>query len=95
MDKSCSTTEVLASACCCNRFSIVAEKSRATLCAAANVQETFHAFGEKFEQDGVAVITKGLEAGEQVVTNGQSRLTDGVRVAARAAAQPQKPGSGG
>lgn len=50
---------------------------------------------EKLEQDGVAVITKGLEGGEQVVTNGQSRLTDGVRVAARSSAEPAKPGSGG
>ena len=50
---------------------------------------------EKLEQDGLAVITKGLDGGEQIVTNGQSRLTDGVRVAAHGAAEPAKPGSGG
>ena len=50
---------------------------------------------ETLEQDGVAAISKGLEGGEQVVINGQSRLTDGVRVAARSGAEPAKPGSGG
>ena len=50
---------------------------------------------EKLEQDGVAVISKGLQGGEQVVINGQSRLTDGVRVAARSGTEPAKPGSGG
>jgi membrane fusion protein, multidrug efflux system len=32
------------------------------------------------EQDGVAVIAKGLHLGERVVTDGQYRLTDGARV---------------
>lgn len=50
---------------------------------------------EKLEQNGVAVISKGLEGGEQVVTNGQSRLTDGVRVVARSGTEPAKPASGG
>jgi membrane fusion protein, multidrug efflux system len=31
-------------------------------------------------QDGIAVITKGLKAGERVVVDGQYRLTQGVRV---------------
>ena len=31
-------------------------------------------------QDGIAVITKGLAAGERVVVDGQFRLTEGVRV---------------
>jgi multidrug efflux system membrane fusion protein len=56
---------------------------------------TLRPIEEKLEQDGIAVIAKGLNGGEQVVTNGQSRLTDGVRVAARSAAEPAKPGSGG
>jgi multidrug efflux system membrane fusion protein len=50
---------------------------------------------EKLEQGGIAVITKGLESGDQVVINGQSRLTDGMRVAAQNGAEPAKPGSGG
>ena len=31
-------------------------------------------------QDGIAVITKGLNAGEKVVVDGQYRLTEGARV---------------
>jgi multidrug efflux system membrane fusion protein len=31
-------------------------------------------------QDGIAVVTKGLKAGERVVVDGQYRLTDGARV---------------
>jgi multidrug efflux system membrane fusion protein len=31
-------------------------------------------------QDGIAVITKGLSAGERVVVDGQYRLTNGARV---------------
>jgi len=50
---------------------------------------------ERLEQDGLAVIAKGLNGGEQVVTNGQSRLKDGIRVAARSAAGPGQPGAGG
>lgn len=46
---------------------------------------------EVLEQDDLAVIAKGIEPGEQVVTNGQSRLTDGIRVAARPPAAPAKP----
>ena len=46
---------------------------------------------EALEQDELAVITKGIEPGNQVVINGQSRLTDGARVAARAPAAPAKP----
>jgi membrane fusion protein, multidrug efflux system len=49
---------------------------------------------EKLEQDGLAVITKGLSGGEQVVTNGQSRLSDGVRVVARSASGAGKPEPG-
>ena len=41
---------------------------------------------EAFEQDGRAVITKGLQGDEQVVTNGQSRLSSGTKVAASRAA---------
>jgi membrane fusion protein, multidrug efflux system len=50
---------------------------------------------ETLEQDGTAVIAKGLEAGEQVVTNGQSRLTDGVRVLPHGANEAPKPASAG
>jgi multidrug efflux system membrane fusion protein len=39
---------------------------------------------EAFEQDGTAVITKGLNGGELVVINGQSRLNNGTKVIARA-----------
>jgi multidrug efflux system membrane fusion protein len=42
-------------------------------------------------QDGVAVITKGLQAGEKVVVDGQFRLTEGARVRVSA---PQ-PGASG
>lgn len=38
---------------------------------------------EDAEQDGVAIIKSGLQDGQQVVTNGQSRLNSGMRVAAR------------
>jgi multidrug efflux system membrane fusion protein len=48
---------------------------------------------ELLEQDGTAVITKGLQGNEQVVTNGQSRLTEGVKVAARSG-QNVNAGSG-
>jgi multidrug efflux system membrane fusion protein len=37
-------------------------------------------------QDGIAVITKGLSAGERIVVDGQFRLTEGVRVNPAAAA---------
>jgi multidrug efflux system membrane fusion protein len=37
---------------------------------------------ESFEQDGTAVIAEGLNGDEQVVINGQSRLTTGTRVSA-------------
>jgi len=51
---------------------------------------------EAMEQDGMAVIAKGLNGGEQVVTNGQSRLTDGVRVAPHGApSETPKPASTG
>jgi multidrug efflux system membrane fusion protein len=43
-------------------------------------------------QDGIAVITKGLTAGEQVVVDGQFRLTDGARVKPTAAASPGAAG---
>jgi len=35
-------------------------------------------------QDGIAVVTKGLSPGEQIVVDGQYRLTEGVRVRPRA-----------
>ena len=35
-------------------------------------------------QDGIAVVTKGLSPGEQIVVDGQYRLTEGVRVKPRA-----------
>ncbi len=50
---------------------------------------------EKLEQDGLTVIAKGVRAGEVVVTNGQSRLKDGIRVAARSASATEHPGAGG
>lgn len=40
---------------------------------------------EALEQDGVAAIKSGVEVGQEVVTNGQSRLASGMRVAARSA----------
>jgi membrane fusion protein, multidrug efflux system len=43
-------------------------------------------------QDGVAVITKGLAAGERVVVDGQFRLTEGVRVNPTAATSPSPAG---
>jgi membrane fusion protein, multidrug efflux system len=42
---------------------------------------------------GKSVIAKGLEAGEQVVTDGQLRLTNGSRVEIRPADRPSKPGN--
>lgn len=49
------------------------------------------------EQDGLAVIAKGVAGGETVVTNGQSRLADGIRVSPRltTASAAEHPGSGG
>jgi multidrug efflux system membrane fusion protein len=43
-------------------------------------------------QDGIAVITKGLTAGERIVVDGQFRLTEGVRVNPTAAAAPGAAG---
>jgi len=43
-------------------------------------------------QDGIAVITKGLTAGEKVVVDGQFRLTGGARVNPTAAAPPGAAG---
>jgi membrane fusion protein, multidrug efflux system len=43
-------------------------------------------------QDGIAVVTKGLTAGEQVVVDGQFRLTEGARVNPTAAAAPGAAG---
>lgn len=43
-------------------------------------------------QDGIAVVTKGLTAGERVVVDGQFRLTDGARVNPTAAAPPGAAG---
>jgi multidrug efflux system membrane fusion protein len=43
-------------------------------------------------QDGVAVISRGLKAGERVVVEGQYRLTDGVKVKVGA---PQQAALGG
>jgi len=39
-------------------------------------------------QDGIAVVTKGLAAGERVVVDGQYRLTNGARVTPRAPSAP-------
>ena len=41
---------------------------------------------------GVTIVTQGLAGNETVVTGGQSRLTDGTKVAANAAAAPAKAG---
>jgi len=49
-------------------------------------QANLVAIHEAFEQDGIAVIDKGLNGDEQVVINGQSRLNTGTRVAAKPAA---------
>jgi len=43
-------------------------------------------------QDGIAVVTKGLAPGEQVVVDGQYRLTNGARVKLLAAAPPGAAG---
>ena len=43
-------------------------------------------------QDGLAVITKGLTVGENVVVDGQYRLTEGARVNPTAAGQPGAAG---
>jgi membrane fusion protein, multidrug efflux system len=43
-------------------------------------------------QDGTAVITKGLSAGERIVVDGQFRLTEGVRVNPTPAASPGAAG---
>jgi multidrug efflux system membrane fusion protein len=43
-------------------------------------------------QDGIAVVTKGLTAGEKVVVDGQYRLTEGARVNPTAAASPGAAG---
>jgi membrane fusion protein, multidrug efflux system len=43
-------------------------------------------------QDGIAVVTKGLTAGERIVVDGQFRLTDGARVNPTAAAAPGAAG---
>lgn len=43
--------------------------------------------------EGKSVIAKGLEPGEQVVTDGQLRLTNGSRVDIRSAERQSKPGS--
>jgi membrane fusion protein, multidrug efflux system len=45
-------------------------------------------------QDGVAVIEKGLKAGDKVVVDGQYRLTDGARIKVDTAKPDQAPGSG-
>jgi membrane fusion protein, multidrug efflux system len=42
---------------------------------------------------GKSVIAKGLEPGEQVVTDGQLRLSNGSRVEIRSAERPGKPGN--
>jgi membrane fusion protein, multidrug efflux system len=43
-------------------------------------------------QDGIAVVTKGLTAGERIVVDGQFRLTEGARVNPTAAASPGAAG---
>jgi len=43
-------------------------------------------------QDGIAVVTKGLAPGEQVVVDGQYRLTNGARVKLLATAPPGAAG---
>ncbi len=43
--------------------------------------------------DGKSVIASGLEPGEQVVTDGQLRLTNGSRIEIRSAERQNKPGS--
>ncbi len=50
-------------------------------------------------QDGIAVITKGVSAGEKIVADGQYRLTDGVRVRVDQPSAPtpagEQPGKSG
>jgi membrane fusion protein, multidrug efflux system len=45
-------------------------------------------------QDGLAVIQNGLSAGENIVVDGQYRLTDGVKVAASGSQQTATTGAG-
>ncbi len=41
------------------------------------------------DQDGLAVVSKGLAGGEQVVVAGQSRLADGIAVTVAAPKQQE------
>ena len=43
-------------------------------------------------QDGRQEILEGLQAGERVVISGQSRLSDGIKIAVQSSAPPHKPG---
>jgi hypothetical protein len=45
--------------------------------------------------DGLAVVEKGLAAGERVVTDGQLRLAPGAKVQIKQAVVPQAPQSSG
>ena len=47
------------------------------------------------DDGGIAIITKGLSGNETVVTAGQSRLTDGTRIATNAQANATPPGDAG
>jgi multidrug efflux system membrane fusion protein len=43
-------------------------------------------------QDGLAVVSKGLQPGEQIVVDGQYRLTEGTRVRLQNATKPGAAG---
>jgi multidrug efflux system membrane fusion protein len=56
---------------------------------------TVRPVAETLERDGIAVIAKGLAAGEIVVVNGQSRLAEGMPVAVHAASAETASGNDG
>lgn len=56
---------------------------------------TVRSVAETLERDGIAVIAKGLAAGETVVVNGQSRLAEGMPVAVHAASAETASGHDG
>jgi multidrug efflux system membrane fusion protein len=55
----------------------------------ADDRVTRHPVRPALMEDGQASIAAGLTAGERVVVDGQYRLTDGARIAARPVARPR------
>jgi membrane fusion protein, multidrug efflux system len=48
-----------------------------------------------YQDENIAVVSKGLQPGQTVVVGGQSRLTNGARVAVGQARAPPRVGAGG